>query len=63
MLFRSVKNKTLNEAKSILKENNLNVMVDGEKGIVTSQSITPGTDVAEGTVITIAIKENAKGGQ
>ena len=58
-----VKNKTLNEAKSILKENNLNVMVDGEKGIVTSQSITPGTDVAEGTVVTIAIKENAKGGQ
>ena len=48
---------------NILKSSNLNVVVDGTKGIVTSQSITSGTPVSEGTVVTITVKENANGGQ
>ena len=58
-----VKNKSLNDAINILKSSNLNVVVDGTKGIVTSQSITSGTPVSEGTVVTITVKENANGGQ
>ena len=56
-------NKSLNDAVSTLKSLNLNVIIDGNKGIVTSQSVSAGSEVEEGTVITISVKENASGGQ
>jgi stage V sporulation protein D (sporulation-specific penicillin-binding protein) len=58
-----VKNKSLNEAVSELKALNLNVVVDGTSGTVSSQSVTAGSEVEEGTVVTIVIRENNSGGQ
>jgi serine/threonine-protein kinase len=58
-----VKNKNLDEAVSELKAVNLNVVVDGTSGTVSSQSVTAGSEVEEGTVVTIVIRENNSGGQ
>ncbi|MBR2289804.1 MAG: PASTA domain-containing protein [Clostridia bacterium] len=57
-----LKNKSLQEAVSELKLLNLNAITDGS-GTVTAQSITAGTEVEEGTVITVTAKTNASGGQ
>ena len=57
-----MKNKSLNEAINELKSLNLNAITDG-LGTVIAQSITAGTEVEEGTVVTITAKENASGGQ
>jgi stage V sporulation protein D (sporulation-specific penicillin-binding protein) len=58
-----VKNMSLSEAQKTLKDLNLNVTINGTSGLVTSQSVTAGTEVAEGTVINITLKENTSGGQ
>jgi len=58
-----VKSKSISEAVQELKKANLNVTVDGNKGIVASQSITAGTQALEGTVVRIVVKENTSGGQ
>lgn len=57
-----VKGKPMNEAIQTLKDNKLNVIVEGTKGIVVSQSITS-EEVAEGTIVTIVVKEELKEGQ
>ena len=58
-----VENKTLEDAKSALKALNLNVIVDGSAGKVISQSISAGTQVEEGSVVTIVVSKNSSGGQ
>lgn len=53
----NVKDMTVAEAINSLKSKNLNVNVDGTKGVVVSQEPTYGTEVEEGTVINIVVKE------
>ena len=57
-----LKNKSLNAAINELKGLNLNSISDGF-GIVISQSITAGTEVEQGTVVSITANNNASGGQ
>lgn len=53
----NVKNMTVEEATNSLRSKNLNVQVDGTTGVVVSQDPTFETEVEEGTVINIVIKE------
>ena len=52
----NLKGKSLSEAKATLKNKNLNIKYSGE-GKVTSQDITAGTSVEEGTVVNVVLKE------
>ena len=54
---------TAEEATKKLKEHKLNINVDGTKGIVVSQDPTFDTEVTEGSVVNVVIKEELKGGQ
>ena len=54
---------TAEQATNILKSKNLNVSIDGTKGIVVTQEPTFETEVEEGTVINIVVKEELKDGQ
>ena len=56
-----LENMSLDEAIEVLKSLNLNVITDGN-GTVISQSLNPGEEALEGTVVTITAKENADGG-
>ena len=47
---------SLSEAKATLKNKNLNIKYSGT-GKVTSQDVTSGSKVEEGTVITVVLKE------
>ena len=51
-----MKGMTLSEAKAALKNKNLNIKYTGS-GRVTSQGVTFGTSVEEGTVIEVVLKE------
>ncbi len=51
-----LKGMTLSEAKAALKNKNLNIKYTGS-GKVTSQSITVGTSVEEGTVVEVVLKQ------
>lgn len=53
----NVKDMTLEAAMNSLKSKNLNIQVDGTTGIVVSQDPTYGTEVEEGTVVNVVIKE------
>ena len=46
-----------------LKATNLNISVEGDTGIVVSQDPIYETEVEEGTVINVVIKEQLKDGQ
>lgn len=59
----NVKEMPAEQAINVLKANNLNVQVDGTNGIVISQDPTYETEVEEGTVIHIVIKEELKDAQ
>ena len=52
----NLKGMTLSEAKAALKNKNLNIKYTGS-GRVTSQSVTAGTSVEEGTVIDVVLQE------
>lgn len=52
----NLKGMTLSEAKAALKNKNLNIKYTGS-GRVTSQSVTSGTSVEEGTVIDVVLQE------
>lgn len=58
-----LKDKSLNEALTALNDANLNVIVDGTSGVVVSQSIVAGSEVEEGTIVNIVVKEELQGGQ
>ena len=53
----NIKGMTEVEATKILKANYLNISVSGNTGIVVSQEPTFDTEVEEGTVINVVIKE------
>lgn len=57
-----LKNKSLTDSVNELKQLNLNAIIDGS-GTVVAQSLTAGTEVEEGTAVTVTAKENASGGQ
>ena len=59
----NIKGMTAEQATNILKSKNLNVSIDGTKGIVVTQEPTFETEVEEGTVINIVVKEELKDGQ
>ena len=46
-----------------LKSKNLNVQVEGVSGVVVSQEPTYETEVEEGTVVNIVIKDTVTGSQ
>lgn len=56
-----LKGKTAEQAENSLKSLNLNISVQGS-GIVLSQDILAGTEVEEGTVISVTLKDEMVGG-
>ena len=54
---------TPEQALNSLRTKNLNIQIDGEQGIVVSQDPTYETEVEEGTVVHVVIKEKLKDGQ
>ncbi len=59
----NVKGLSIEEAKAKLRAENLNVIIEGTRGIIVSQSISAGNTVEAGTVITLVAKEELQGGQ
>ena len=59
----NIKGMNVTQATNELRSKNLNIKIDGEKGIVVSQDPTFETEVEEGTVINVVIKEQLKDGQ
>lgn len=59
----NIKGMTVSEATKTLKASNLNIQIDGTRGIVVSQDPTYETKVEVGTVINAVIKEELRDGQ
>lgn len=59
----NVKDMTTEQAINSLRSKNLNVQIDGTSGIVVSQEPTYETEVEEGTVVHIVIKDTLTGSQ
>ena len=59
----NVKGLSIEDAKAKLKQENLNVIIEGTRGIIVSQSISAGNQVEAGTVINLVAKEELQGGQ
>ena len=59
----NIKGMNIAQATNELRAKNLNIKVDGKSGIVVSQDPTFETDVEEGTVINVVIKEELRDGQ
>lgn len=57
-----IKGMTMQEAQNVLRQNNLNIKIDGTKGKIVSQEPTYGTVVEEGTIINVVIAEELKDG-
>ena len=56
-----LKGKTAEQARNSLKSLNLNISIEGS-GKVISQDILSGTEVEEGTVVTVTLKDEMVGG-
>ena len=56
-----LKGKSADQARNSLQALNLNISVQGS-GVVVSQDIVAGTEVEEGTVITLTLKDEMVGG-
>ena len=59
----NVKEMTSVQATNVLKSKNLNINIDGTKGIVISQDPSFETEVEEGTVVNVVVKEELKDAQ
>ena len=59
----NVKEMSVEQAQNILRAQNLNVKIDGTKGNVVSQDPTFETEVEQGTVVNLIIKEKLVDGQ
>lgn len=59
----NIKDMTKEEALNSLRSKNLNIQVDGTTGIVVSQDPTYETEVEEGTIVHVVIKEKLKDAQ
>ena len=62
-IIPNVKDMTAKQAENVLRSKNLNVQIDGISGTVVSQDPTYETEVEEGTVAHIVIKETLTGSQ
>lgn len=62
VIVPDLKDAYLEDAVAVLREIGLNAITDGT-GIVTAQSIPAGTEVQEGSVVTVTANTNASGGQ
>lgn len=56
----NIKDMSIQEATNTLKSKNLNIKLDGNTGIVVSQDPAFGTQVEEGTVVNVVVKEKLK---
>ena len=59
----NIKDMSISEATAALKAKNLNIKVEGDKGIVISQDPAFGTQVDEGTVVNVVVKEKLEATQ
>lgn len=59
----NIKGMTVEQATNALRAKNLNISIDGNKGIVVTQEPTFETEVEEGTIINVVVKEELKDGQ
>lgn len=59
----NIKSMNAAQATNALRSKNLNIKIDGTKGIVVSQDPTFETEVEEGTVVNVVIKEELKDAQ
>ena len=59
----NVKEMSAEQATEALRAKNLNIKIDGTKGIVSSQDPTYETEVEEGTIINVVVKEKLNGAQ
>ena len=53
----NIKGKTITDARKILKENNLNISVDGNVGTVVSQDPTYDTMINQGSIVNVIVKQ------
>lgn len=60
VIVPDIKGMTASQAEATLKQNNLNINIDGTNGKVISQEPTYGTIVDEGTIINVNITEELK---
>lgn len=60
VIIPDVRGKTVEEAKEILKENNLEAEVEGDGNTIVSMDTYPGSTVKEGTTITIKAKDSGQ---
>ena len=59
----NIKGKNMIEARKILRQNNLNISIEGTSGIVVSQDPTYETEVEQGSIINVVIKQELKDAQ
>ena len=59
----NIKGKSVVEARKILKDNKLNIEVDGNNGVVVTQDPTYDTIVEQGSVINVVVKQELKDAQ
>ena len=59
--YFDLKGKTAEQAKNSLHSLNLNISTEGS-GKVISQDILAGTEVEEGTIVTVTLKDEMVGG-
>ena len=59
----NIKEMTAEQATNTLRAKNLNIKIDGTKGIVSSQEPTYETEVEEGTIVDVVIMEKLKDAQ
>lgn len=60
VIIPDVRGKSVEEAKEILKENNLEAKVEGNGKTIISMDTSPGSTVKEGTTITIKAKDSGQ---
>ncbi len=58
----NIKGLSISNAKQALKEKNLNIKIEGKNGVVISQDPSFGTQLEEGTVVNVVVKENLDAG-
>jgi len=59
----NIKGMSVTESKRVLRQSNLNIEVEGTNGVIVSQAPTYDTQIEEGAVIKVVIKEELRDGQ
>lgn len=63
VMVPNIKGMSVSDAKRLLRQSNLNIEVEGTEGVVVSQAPTFDTQIEEGSVIKVVIKEELTDGQ